>query len=82
MESKKQHPFRPTVITEEQIRRCREVGDAIDSDEVVKRVARLSDDVRRKVVLALFAQEMGLASLPETPDYLIPLLGSQQPRRP
>ncbi|MHB0921903.1 MAG: hypothetical protein ACYC22_13195 [Thiomonas delicata] len=82
MEPKKGHALRRTVITEDQIRQCREISDEIHSHEVVELVALLSDDVRRKVVLALFAQEIGLAPLPRTPDYLIPLLGRRQPRLP
>jgi len=55
MEPKKGHALRRTVITEDQIRQCREISDEIHSHEVVELVALLSDDVRRKVVLAPMA---------------------------
>jgi uroporphyrinogen-III decarboxylase len=68
MEAKKEPAFRPTVFTEEERRRIREFGDEMDIREVVELVSRLREEVRRKVVLALFAKELGLAQLPATPD--------------
>ena len=47
MEPKKGHALRRTVITEDQIRQCREISDEIHSHEVVELVALLSDDVVR-----------------------------------
>lgn len=68
MNAKKEPPFRPTVFTEEERRRIREFGVEMDIREVMEHVSRLREDVRRKVVLALFAKELGLAQLPAIPE--------------
>lgn len=82
MEPKKGHAFQRTVFTADQIRQSREISDEIHSFEAVRNIGLLSDDVRRKVVLALFAQEMGLAQLPEAPEFLSRPLGRKCPRLP
>lgn len=64
MEPKPRSSSPRTSISEDQIRRAIEVGDEMCRREIVKLVSSLSDDARRKIVLALFAQEIKEAKLP------------------
>ena len=80
MEPKPRSSLQRKPISEDQIRRAIALGDEMCGREIVKLVSSLSDDARRKIVLALFAQELKEAKLPPAVSLLHELAPRNGPR--